>query len=297
MYYNENTIIYYDGAFIKASEAKGSLYHQSLHYGFAVFEGIRSYRTSGGEARIFKAKEHFERMKFSCESVSIPYPFDNDELIEISYEVLKRNQAGNAYLRPLITCGENMSLTGSKKSTLLIAAWSWGAYLGEKLLSLKTSTYRRISPSSFHVEAKISGHYVNSILATQEAKSQGFDEALMLDIHGFVAEGPGANIFIEKNGKLFTPERGSILPGITRATVIEICEQLGIDVTEKKISPEEVYDADSVFYCGTAAEVIGVASLDNRTFKKSWDKTQGIRIQKAYKELVLETRSAATLTI
>jgi branched-chain amino acid aminotransferase len=287
MYYNENTIIYYNGEFVKAIEAKGNLYDQTLHYGYGVFEGIRSYSTENG-VKIFKAKEHFDRMQFSSEAISIPYPYNNKELIAISYEVLKRNNLKDAYLRPLVSCTPNMSLTKAKKSQLLIAAWEWGAYLGEKLLRVKTSSYRRITPASFKVAAKVSGHYVNSILATQEAKDLGFDEALMLDIEGYVAEGPGANIFVEQDGVLYTPQLGSILPGITRATVIEISEELGIEIVEKQIKPEEVRGADSAFYCGTAAEVIGLDSLDNVPFKKQWRDSLGAIIQKAYKNLVLE---------
>ena len=287
MYYNDDTIIYYNGQFIKAVEAKGNVYDQSLHYGYAVFEGIRAYETENG-VKIFKAREHFERMKFSCETIGIPYPYNNEELISISYEVLQRNGMTDAYLRPLVTCTPNMSLTKGIHSNLLIAAWPWGAYLGDKLLNLLTSSYRRITPACFKVEAKVSGHYVNSILATQEAKDKGFDEALLLDIDGYAAEGPGANLFIEKNGKLYTPQTGSILPGITRATVIEIAEELGIEVIQKKILPEEIYGADSAFYCGTAAEVIGIASLDGRQFKKTWSESLGSVIQRAYKNLVLE---------
>jgi branched-chain amino acid aminotransferase len=287
MYYNENTIVYYNGEFVKATEARGNVYDQTLHYGYGVFEGIRAYATDHG-VRIFKAREHFDRMKFSCEAVGIPYPFQNEELISICYEVLKRNNLRDAYLRPLVTCTPNMSLTKGKESQLLIAAWQWGAYLGEKLLRVKTSSYRRITPACFVVEAKIAGHYVNSILATQEAKDLGFDEALLLDVNGFVAEGPGANFFLEKEGVLYTPQLGSILPGITRATVLEICKELGIEVIEKQITPEEVYAADSAFYCGTAAEVIGIESLDNLRFEKPWKESLGATIQKAYKNLVLE---------
>lgn len=287
MYYNENTIIYHNGEFVKAVEAKANVYDTSLHYGYAVFEGIRSYETQHG-VKIFKAEEHFERMEFSAKAIGIPYPYDNDELIGISYEVLKRNHLTDAYLRPIVTCPPNMSLTGARSSQVTIAAWAWGALLGEKLVRLKTSSYRRINPSTFVVEAKVSGHYVNSILASREAKELGYDEALLLDINGFVAEGPGANFFYEKNDVLYTPQRGSILPGITRATVIEICKSLGIDVIEKQITPEEVYKADSAFYCGTAAEVAGIESLDDKRFPKNWNETLGAVIQEAYKNLVLE---------
>lgn len=287
MYYNESTIVYYQGEFVKATEAKGNVFDQSLHYGYAVFEGIRAYNTENG-VRIFKALEHYQRMQFSCESVGIPYPFNNEELVALTYELLKRNNFTDAYIRPLVTCPPNMSLTKGKDAQLLIAAWEWGAYLGEKLLRLKTASYRRISPVNFRVEAKVSGHYVNSIMATQEAKDLGYDEALLLDVNGYVAEGPGANFFIEKDGILFTPQLGSILPGITRATVIEICSDLGIAVVEKQIRPDEVYAADSAFYCGTAAEIAGIASLDDKVFPKAWKDTLGYRIQQAYKCKVVE---------
>jgi branched-chain amino acid aminotransferase len=287
MYYDENTIIYYKGAFVKATEAKGNVYDQTLHYGYGVFEGIRAYLTPNG-VRIFKAKQHFDRMQFSCEAVGIPYPFNNEELIAISYELLQKNGLQNAYIRPLVTCSPNMSLTKGREAQLLIAVWEWGAYLGEKLLRLKISSYRRISPRNFKVEAKVSGHYVNSILATQEAKDLGYDEALLLDNDGFVAEGPGANVFIEKDNVLYTPQLGSILPGITRATVLEICTELGIEVVERKITPEELLQADSVFLCGTAAEIVGVASIDDQVFPKAWNETLGASIQTAYKDLVLE---------
>lgn len=287
MYYDGNTIIYHNGEFVKAIDARANVYDTSLHYGYAVFEGIRSYATQQG-VRIFKAEEHFERLQFSAEAIGIPYPYSNQELIELSYEVLQKNKLADAYLRPIITCPPNMSLTGAASSQLTISAWAWGALLGEKLVRLKTSSYRRINPSSFVVEAKVSGHYINSILASKEARELGYDEALLLDVDGFVAEGPGANFFYEKDDVLYTPRRGSILPGITRATVIDICKGLGIEVIEKQILPEEAHAADSAFYCGTAAEVIGVRSLDDTVFPKAWNETIGAVVQEAYKNLVLQ---------
>ena len=244
--------------------------------------------TPEAESRYLKQKNIFKEWNFLQTQLAYPTLTKNQELVEISYEVLRRNNLSDAYLRPIVTCPPNMSLTGATSSQLTIAAWEWGALLGEKLVRLKTSSYRRITPASFVVEAKVSGHYVNSILATKEAKALGYDEALLLDVNGFVAEGPGANFFYEKNDVLFTPQRGSILPGITRATVIEICKSLDIEVVEKQISPEEVYNADSAFYCGTAAEVIGIDSLDDKKFPKNWSDTLGAVVQAAYKNLVLE---------
>ncbi|MGZ5190541.1 MAG: branched-chain amino acid transaminase [Flavisolibacter sp.] len=289
MYYNENTIVYFNGEYIKASEAKCSLYDQSLHYGYAAFEGIRAYDTSNG-VRIFKAVEHFDRLQHSCEAVAIPYSYNNQELIDLSYEVLNRNNIKDGYLRPLISCPPNMSLTQPKGSQLFIAAWEWPPLLGEKLLKVKTSSYRRITPASFKVTAKISGHYVNSILASQEARDLGYDEALLLDVDGFVAEGPGANVFFQQEGALHTPQLGSILPGITRATVLEIAKRLGIEVIERKIKPEEILGADSAFFCGTAAEVVGISSLDDVDFKINWQDSLGAVIKKVYKNLVLEKK-------
>jgi branched-chain amino acid aminotransferase len=295
MYYNEQTILYIDGQYIKASEAKTDLFGQSLHYGYSAFEGIRSYKTENG-TRIFKAIEHFDRLQNSCESVGIPYRWSNEELIEASYQLLEKNGHQNAYIRPLVFCPPNMALQKAKTATLMIAVWDWAAYLGDQLLRVALSSYQRPNPKGFKIHAKVSGHYVNSIIACQEAKDNGYDEALLTDMNGYVAEGPGANVFYEKDGKLFTPALGNILPGITRATVIEIAAELGIEVEEKQITVAELKQADAVFYCGTAAEIIGWESLDNEPFAKEWIDTVGRRIQKAYKNRVVEKELEPTLT-
>jgi len=287
MYYSDDTIIYLDGAFVKATDAKTDLYGQSLHYGFSAFEGIRSYKTDNG-TRIFKAEEHYQRLQTSCEAVGIPYAWTNEQLTEATYLLLQKNQLEDAYIRPLVFCPPNMSLQKAKTSNIMIAVWNWDAYLGDKLLRVGLSSYQRPNPKGFKVHAKISGHYVNSILACQEAKDNGYDEALLTDINGFVAEGPGANVFYEKDGVLFTPGVGNILPGITRATVIEIAAALGIDVFEKEITLEELKTADAVFYCGTAAEIIGWESFDGVPFNKHWNDTISRRIQLAYKNRVIE---------
>lgn len=287
MYYTKSTIIYLNGKFIKATDATTDLYSQTLHYGYGAFEGIRSYKTSHG-TKIFKAIEHFERLKKSCQSVSIPFDYDSEELTQISYTLLRKNNLSDAYIRPLVYCSPNMSLSTPKEVFLMIAAWEWGKYLGDNLLKLCVSSYQRPNPSSVKIEAKITGHYVNSILATSEAKVRGYDEALMLDMNGNVAEGPGANFFYEKDGVLYTPPAGHILPGITRQTVLNICKELDIRVEEKFFKPEVLEEADSAFMCGTAAEVVGVESIDAKPFHKPWSESLGAVIQEAYKCQVLD---------
>jgi len=287
MYYNQNTIIYFNGQFLKATEAKTDLYSQSLHYGYAVFEGIRSYPINGS-TKIFKAKEHYDRLIHSANVMKIPFNYTTDQLIELTYEVLKRNNFIDAYVRPIVLCSPNMALSKGKESYLAIEAWEWtNGYMSNKM-RIATSSYARPNSNAFHVDAKVSGHYVNSILACQEAKDNGFDEALVLDSQGFVAESSGANIFYEKEGVVYTPPKGNILPGITRATVIEICKELNIPVVEKLFTPDEMRGADAGFFCGTAAEVVALESLDNVLFKKDWEESLSAIIQKAYKAKVLE---------
>ena len=287
MYFNEQTILYYDGKYIKSIGAKVNLYTQTMHYGYGVFEGIRAYNTENG-VRLYKATEHYERLKKSCQMINIPFEYDVDDLIEQTYKVLEVNNFTDAYVRPLVFCGPNMSLTKPSSVSILICAWEWGAYLGDNLLNVTISSFCRPHPKSTKIEAKVCGHYVNSILATTEAKEKGFDEAILLDTDGFLAEGPGSNLFFEKEGKLFTPKTGNILPGITRATVIELCKDLEIELTEGAFLSEDLANADSAFLCGTAAEIIGLQSLEKKNFPKNWNETLGKKLQTAYKNLVLE---------
>ena len=290
MYYNDKTIIFHNGQFVKAADAKMDLYSQSLHYGYAVFEGIRSYRTESGETKIFKPIEHFERLKISAESINLPYTYHAQDLIDATYEVLKQNNLQNAYIRPVIYAPANMSFAPNTESFVFIEAWEMAPFLGDKLLRVMTSSFQRPNPKAFKIHAKAAGHYVNSIMASQEAKAKGFDEALLLDMNDHLAEGPGANLFFEKNGELHTPALGHILPGITRATVFEICEQLHIPVTEGTYTIDQLKNADSAFFCGTAAEVIGWESIDATSFPKQWQNSLGAKIQKAYANLVHEKK-------
>lgn len=287
MYFTERTIIYYNGEFVKASEATTNLYGQSLHYGYAVFEGIKSYATENG-TKIFKAEEHYDRLRRSAELMYMPFNYTTEQLVKLTYEVLERNGFTNAYIRPIVFCSPNMALSKGQQSFLAIEAWEWtNGYMANKM-RIKTSSFQRPNPQAFKVEAKVSGHYVNSILACQEAKDAGYDEALVLDANGYVAESSGANVFYEKDGKLYTPAKGSILPGITRATVIDICKTLDIPVEEKFFTPDEMRGADAAFFCGTAAEVLALESLDDVPFSKNWDDSLSSVIQKAYQNLVLD---------
>lgn len=288
MYYDNDTFIYLNGKFTKASEAKMDLYSQTLHYGYGVFEGIRSYRNDEGKAQIFEAEAHFKRLKRSAQLLNMPYKWDLEQLIAATYELLRFNGQQNAYIRPLVYAPANMSFVPNETSYLVIEAWEMKPFLGEQLLRVMTSGFERPNPKGFKIEAKATGHYVNSILASQEAKSLGFDEALLKDGKGFVAEAPGANFFMEKNGKLYTPQTGNILPGITRRVVMEIASKMGIEVVEKQMFPEAVYDADSAFFCGTAAEVVGIESLDNIELRKPWESSIGKEIKTAYKKLVTQ---------
>lgn len=291
-YYNENTILYLNGEYLKASEAKMDLYSQSLHYGFSVFEGIRSYRTVAGTTKIFKASEHYDRLKASAEAINLPYHWSTEELIAATYEVLQRNNLQDAYIRPVVFAPANMSFGLNTHSLITIQTWQMQPFLGEKLLRVMTSSFQRPNPKGFRILAKAAGHYVNSILASQEAKANGYDEALLTDMNGYVAEGPGANMFYEKDGQLYTPSAGNILPGLTRATVFEICAELHLPVQEKLITLDELKNADAAFFCGTAAEIIGWESIDDIPFKKDWNNTLGKLIQQAYKDRVIEKNAS-----
>lgn len=285
MYYNETTTIYWNGEFIKAKDAKESLYNQTMHYGNGVFEGIRSYDTPDG-TRIFKSKEHYDRLHYSAEKMHIKLDLSSEELEQITYKLLELNNLKDAYIRPLVYLGENMSLTPTQNVNIVIMAWEWGKYLGDNALNVMLSSYQRPNPKACHVQAKVVGHYTNSILATTEAKQKGYDEALLTDVNGFIAEGPGANFFYEKEGVLYTAPLGNILSGITRQTVFEIAKELEIEVVEKLFKPEEILTADTAFFCGTAAEVAPIGKFNDYSFPMKWEDSNSQLIQRMYKRRV-----------
>ena len=289
MYYNEQSYVFHNGKYLKPKDAMVDLYGQSLHYGNGVFEGIRAYKTQDG-TKLFKPEEHFDRLLKGASAMSMNFNFTAKELTEITYQLLDKNKLQDAYVRPLVTTGPDMSLKTSSEVNLTIQCWQWGKYMGDKLLKVKTSKFQRPNPKSCNVETKITGHYVNSILSTNEAKSSGYDEALLLDMNENVAESSGANIFMEKDGKLVTPPKGHIMPGITRSTVFELCKNAGYLVEERHFTLKELKQADSAFFTGTAAEIVGLQSLDEYVFPMDWNQSLGSKLMKLYKGEVLGIR-------
>jgi len=265
--------IWYDGKLVPWREATTHVLTHSLHYGLAVFEGLRAYRTARGTG-IFRLREHTERLFNSARIFMMQIPYTQEQLIEAQREVVRANQLQECYLRPLAFYGsEKMGVSPRGASVhVSIAAWPWGAYLGEDGLKsgirVKTSSFARHHINVSMVRSKTAGHYVNSILANLEATRDGYDEALLLDTNGFVAEGAGENLFIVRDGQLIEPQLVSGLTGITRATVIRLARDLGLEVQSRPLTRDDVYLADEAFFTGTAAEVTPIRELDSRPIGK-----------------------------
>ena len=262
-------VIWYDGKMVPWRDANTHVLTHTLHYGLGVFEGLRAYETAQGPA-IFRLQEHTERLFNSAHIFMMKMPYDKATLMQAQCDVVKQNKLSSAYIRPIAFYGaEAMGLSARTLSVhVAIAAWSWGTYLGPEALEngirVKTSSFTRHHVNINMCRAKSVTTYANSILANQEVAINGYDEALLLDVEGYVAEGSGENIFIVKQDKLYTPDLTSCLEGITRASVIELAAELGIPVIEKRITRDEIYCADEAFFTGTAAEVTPIRELDNR---------------------------------
>lgn len=262
-------VIWHDGKMVPWRDATTHVLTHSLHYGLAVFEGLRAYKTAEGPA-IFRLKEHVDRLFNSAHIYMMKIPYERDVIIQACRDVVRDNQLETCYVRPIAFYGSEKMGVSPKGATVhvAIAAWPWGAYLGddglEKGIRVKTSSYARHHVNVTMCRAKYSGTYANSILANREAIDHGYDEALLLDVDGFVAEGAGENLFIVKNGKLFEPELTSALMGITRNTVITLAREAGLEIEAKRITRDDVYIADEAFFTGTAAEVTPIRELDNR---------------------------------
>lgn len=262
-------VIWMDGEFVPWREAKVHVLTHTLHYGMGVFEGVRAYETDKGPA-IFRLQAHTDRLFRSAHILQMPMPYSKDQLNQATIDAVARNDLDSAYIRPMCFYGsEGMGLRADNlKVHVIVAAWHWGSYLGaeglEKGIRIRTSSYTRHHVNITLCKAKANGNYMNSMLALQEALTCGYDEAMLLDNEGYVAEGSGENIFLVRDGVIYTPALTSALDGITRSTIIQLAEELGIPVVEKAITRDEVYVADEVFFTGTAAEVTPIREVDNR---------------------------------
>jgi len=262
--------IWLDGEWVEWRDAKIHVLTHTLHYGMGVFEGTRAYETNDGTA-IFRLQDHTDRLFRSAHILNMKIPFDKDTLNQVQREAVAKNNLKSAYLRPMCFYGsEGMGIRAdSLKVHVMVAAWEWGKYLGEegieKGIRIRTSSYTRNHVNSVMCKAKANGNYMNSILALQEAISCGYDEAMLLDHEGYVAEGSGENIFLVRNGKLITPDLTSALEGITRETIFQLAKECDLEVVEKRITRDEVYVADEAFFTGTAAEVTPIREVDDRT--------------------------------
>jgi branched-chain amino acid aminotransferase len=262
--------IWKDGHMIEWRDATLHMLTHSLHYGMAIFEGVRAYKTVDGTA-IFRLKEHTQRLFNSAKIFQMQMPYDMETLMAAQLDVVRANKLESCYIRPLAWIGSEKMGVSARGNTIhvSIAAWPWGAYLGEEGLAkgirVKTSSFTRHHVNVSMVRAKASGYYINSILANQEVTAEGYDEALLLDTEGYVSEGAGENVFIVKAGKIYTPDLASCLDGITRDSVLTMARDLGIEIIEKRITRDEIYCADEAFFTGTAAEVTPIRELDNRT--------------------------------
>lgn len=260
--------IWFDGKLVEWRDAKIHVLTHTLHYGCGAFEGVRAYNTVNGTA-IFRLQEHTERLFNSAKILRMKLPFSVEQVNEAQKEVVRANKLESCYIRPLVWIGDEKLGVSPKGNTIhvMVAAWSWGAYLGEEGMKrgirVKTSSYARHHVNITMTQAKAVSNYSNSILANMEATEDGYDEALLLDTAGFVAEGAGENIFIIKGGVIYTPDLSAgALNGITRNTILHIAKDLGLEVVQKRITRDEVYIADEAFFTGTAAEVTPIRELD-----------------------------------
>ena len=283
--------IWYDGKLVPWRSATTHVLTHSLHYGLAVFEGLRAYKTINGTA-IFRLKEHTDRWFNSAHIYMMTMPYDKETLMEAHKEVVRANKLESCYLRPIAFYGSEKMGVSPKGATVhvAIAAWPWGAYLGaeglEKGIRVKTSSYARHHVNVSMCRAKYSGTYANSILANLEATEHGYDEALLLDVDGFVAEGAGENLFVVKNGTIYEPEIASALIGITRETVITLAAEFGYEVRAKRITRDDLYIADEAFFSGTAAEVTPIRDVDGRSIGAGRRGPITAKIQKRFFDVV-----------
>lgn len=265
--------IWMDGEMIEWDQARVHVLSHSLHYGYGAFEGIRAYRLDNGKSGIFRVTEHMQRLVDSSKLLHLQIPYSVEDLKKAAIRTLRANKLDEAYIRPLVYLGEKEVgvYPGAVPDVhVSMITWKWGAYLGADALkhgiSVKFSTFNKYHINSFMVNGKVTGQYVNSVLAKIEAKKDGYTEALLLDHEGYLAEGTGENVFVVKNGVIYTPgDDATILKGITRASVIQVAADLGYKVVQRRMTRNDVYLADEVFFSGTAAEITPIKEVDHRT--------------------------------
>ena len=290
-------VIWYDGKLVPWREATTHVLTHTLHYGMGIFEGIRAYKTERGTA-IFRLDAHIDRLFRSAHILDMPMPYDKLTLDSAVRAAVRENRLESAYIRPMCFYGsEGMGLRADNlKVHVIVAAWTWGAYLGDegqrKGIRVRTSSYNRHHVNIAMCRAKANGNYMNSMLALREAISSGADEALLLDTEGYVSEGSGENVFIVRDGTLFTPELTSALDGITRDTIFKLAAEIGVPVREKRITRDEVYIADEEFFTGTAAEVTPIRELDGRSIGSGSRGPVTERLQALYFDQVHGRRAA-----
>lgn len=267
--------IWINGEITPYADAKVPVLSHSLHYGTGVFEGMRAYQTKSGETALFRVKEHYERFAEGINAMGYKTTHSVEEWIQVTKTLIKKNEFSECYVRPIAYIDDSvlgLRLPKEPKVNCAIATWAWGKYLGDegqkKGIRCQVSSFRRADVSSSLPFAKITGGYVTSVLARRESTLNGFDEAILLDPQGFVAEGSGENIFVVRNGEILTPRTGFILPGITRNSVMEIAKKLGFTVRETLISRNELYNADEIFFSGTAVEVTPIREIDHHKIGK-----------------------------
>lgn len=288
-------LIWMDGELIPWRDAKVHVLTHTLHYGMGVFEGVRAYETDRGTA-VFRLRDHTDRLFRSAKILNMPMPFDHHTLNEAQKAVVRENGLASAYIRPMCYYGaEGMGLHAAGLQThAIVAAWTWGSYLGEANMAngirVKTSSYSRHHVNAAMCKAKANGHYFNSMMAVSEANAAGYDEALLLDTSGYVAEGSGENIFLVRDGELLTPALDSALDGITRRTIIAYAADMGIPLREKRITRDEIYVADEAFFTGTAAEIMAIRELDDRVIGDGSRGPITTKLQERYFDQVLGRR-------
>ncbi len=279
--------IWMNGKLTPWDEANVHVLTHSFHYGGASFEGIRCYKTEKGTA-VFRLKEHMERLFYSAEALGMEVPYSVDEMTEAVLEVLRENELEEGYIRPMIYYGYGKMGLNPKGASVdaFIACWGWAKYLAHDAVKVKISDFIRIHPKSTVADAKITGHYVNSSLASMALEGTGAHEALLLDFEGNVAEGPGENIFVVKDEVLTTPALGNILAGLTRDTVMTLAKDMGYEVQEKVLKPEDLFAADEAFFTGTAAEVTAISSIDDHVYGDGNPGPVSAKLKEAYMNVV-----------